>query len=367
MGLSLSHLSLAAYRSYRSLRWEGDQKPIALYGDNGAGKTNILEAVSLLSPGRGMRRALPAELARREQGIGWRITGMIEAAGPHQIVTGAEGEASRTVQIDGKAVTQLALGKLVRLVWLTPAMDRLWMEGASERRRFLDRITLSFAADHAQASATYERAMRERNRLLKDNVQEAAWFDALEHKMAKAGEMLAHNRAHTLRRLTEAQNDAVSAFPRAALMLAGPDGMPEENWDAGMLCEALSRGRARDQAAGRTLTGPHRSDLTALYTDKGMPAQNCSTGEQKALLISLILASARAVAEDYGAPPLLLLDEVAAHLDADRRAALYDEICALGAQAWMTGTGPELFEALGRRAQHLKVIECDEGSRIIPG
>jgi DNA replication and repair protein RecF len=314
-----------------------------------------------------MRRAQGGELARRSQGVGWRISAGVEGDTPHEIVTGAENAGPRTVQIDGKATPQNALGRLVRVVWLTPVMDRLWLEGASERRRFLDRISLSFAPDHADAASSYERAMRERNRLLKDGVREPAWFDALERQMADAGAALSRNRAYSLRRLTEAQDDAISAFPRAALALSDPDGVPEEAWSSDALRQALGEGRSRDQAAGRSLTGPHRSDLSAVYTDKGMEARACSTGEQKALLISLILASARAVADDTGAPPLILLDEVAAHLDADRRAALYDEICALGAQAWMTGTGPELFEDLGARAQQFRVIEEEDGSRVLEG
>ncbi|MEL6584933.1 MAG: DNA replication and repair protein RecF, partial [Pseudomonadota bacterium] len=263
MGLALSSLTLAAFRSYRSLRWEGDARPVALYGNNGAGKTNILEAVSLLSPGRGLRRAQPLEFAQRPEGLGWRIKAMVETDPPHEVQTGAEGEASRSVQIDGKTTSQLALGRLVRVVWLTPAMDRLWLEGAGERRRFLDRLTLSFAPDHAEASSQYERAMRERNRLLKDGVREPAWFDALEEQMAQAGAKIAQNRAQTVVRLTAAQDGAVSQFPRASLALMTPDGFPEEVWDEAGLRQALSEGRYRDQAAGRTLVGPHRADLSA--------------------------------------------------------------------------------------------------------
>jgi DNA replication and repair protein RecF len=204
----------------------------------------------------------------------------------------------------------------------------------------------------------YEKAMRERNRLLKDMVRDAHWYTALESQMAEAGAEITKNRLHAISELTLGQEDAETAFPTAGLTLtnANPIDGPETKET---LIAALSDGRSRDLSAGRTLVGPHRADLTAVYTDKGVSAKDCSTGEQKALLISVILANARAVGRDFGAPPIILLDEVAAHLDATRRAALYEEICALGAQAWMTGTGPELFAELGDRAQYLEVTDND--------
>ncbi len=205
--------------------------------------------------------------------------------------------------------------------------------------------------------------MRERNRLLKDQVRDAAWYDALEAQMAVAGSKLAANRQATIDRLARAQDGAETAFPAADLSLVAGDDQPDAGEEA--LRAALATGRSRDMAAGRTLTGPHRADLAGVYAAKGVEAKLCSTGEQKALLVSLILANARALAEDFGAAPILLLDEVAAHLDENRRAALYDEVCALGAQAWMTGTGPELFTALGERAQWLEVTESGGVSAIM--
>jgi DNA replication and repair protein RecF len=240
-------------------------------------------------------------------------------------------------------------------------MDRLWTEAAEGRRRFLDRMVLSFEPAHGEAVLAYEKAMRERNRLLKDEVRDARWYDALEARMAEAGARIVAHRQAALARVAAAQDGAATAFPAAALAIAGPEPDPPETEAA--LAEALAAGRGRDMAAGRALTGPHRADLTALYAEKGVPAAQCSTGEQKALLLSLVLANARALAQDFGAAPLLLLDEVAAHLDAARRAALYDEVCALGAQAWLTGTGAELFADLGARAQHLAVRE--EGGESI--
>jgi DNA replication and repair protein RecF len=331
---------------------------VAIFGANGAGKTNILEAVSLLSPGRGIRRAAAADLARRDVGIGWKVQADLTSLGHfHELETSFVPDGARQVAINGKSTTQSALGRVLRMLWLVPAMDRLWIEGADGRRRFLDRATLSFEPGHAEISLVYEKAMRERNRLLKDMVRDAHWYRALESQMAAAGLQIQENRRMALSMLQDAQDQSASTFPVSDLTLSNGDlDLPETQSD---YTDALADLRHRDLAAGRTLMGPHRSDLLAVYTDKGAPAQECSTGEQKALLVSLILANARALMSSFGAPPILLLDEVAAHLDANRRAALYDEICELGAQAWMTGTGSELFGELGDRAQYVQVTETE--------
>lgn len=362
-GLFLTELTLSHFRSHRAGRLDLDGRPVALFGPNGAGKTNLLEAVSLFSPGRGMRRASAADMTRRPEALGWKVTGVLRSLHQmHEVEIWAENDAARQVRIDGKAATQLALGRIARVLWLIPAMDRLWIEGADGRRRFLDRMTMSFIPDHADASLTYEKAMRERNRLLKDQVRDAHWYGALESQMARAGTMIHTNRLAAMEMLRAAQAQAETAFPVAELDLQQTEGaMPVTEAD---FLEALRESRFRDLAAGRSLVGPHRSDLYAVYAAKGVPASECSTGEQKALLVSLILANARALSQDFGAPPLLLLDEVAAHLDAGRRAALYDEICALGAQAWMTGTGLELFDTIEARAQVFEVTE-EAGTSVI--
>ncbi|MFW2589590.1 DNA replication/repair protein RecF [Sagittula sp. SSi028] len=354
----LTSLTLSHFRSHKRAVIEVDHRPVAIWGPNGAGKTNLIEAVSLFSPGRGLRRASALEMARRPESLGWKISGdLVGVGGAHEVSFVSEGGAARQVRIDDKPASQVALGRLARAVWLIPSMDRLWIEGADGRRRFLDRLALSFFPDHAQVSLEYEKAMRERNRLLKDAVRDAHWYAALESRMAEAGAAIHLNRRATVARIAQAQAGAETQFPVAALELIQLDGeMPEAAED---LRTALAEGRGRDLQAGRTLIGPHRSDLLGHFAAKGVPAAECSTGEQKALLISLILSNARALAEDVGEPPILLLDEVAAHLDAGRRAALFDEICALGAQAWMTGTGPELFAELGDRAQALEVTEDD--------
>lgn len=366
-GLALTHLRLSHFRSHKATYLETGACPIAIFGPNGAGKTNILEAVSMLSPGRGIRRASADELSRAPENLGWKIEAGLTSLGlGHQIETWAEPGGARQVLIDDKAAPQVALGRILRMVWLVPVMDRLWLEGADGRRRFLDRITLSFFPDHAEVSLAYEKAMRERNRLLKDNIADQGWYRALEGRMAEAGATIIANRHRAILRLRDAQADAETAFPTADLEITTPDaGEPAESADD--LARAFAEGRSRDLAAGRTLTGPHRADLAAVYAAKGVAARQCSTGEQKALLISLVLANARALASEFGAPPIILLDEVAAHLDEHRRAALYDEICALGAQAWMTGTEAGLFAAMGPRAQMIRVSEGQGGSRITEG
>ncbi len=357
-GLFLSELRLSHFRSHRKAVLDLDPRPVAIYGPNGAGKTNILEAISLLSPGRGLRRAVADDLVRRPEGLGWKVSAVLHSLHQvHEVETWAEAGGARVVRIDEKAATQVALGRIARILWLVPSMDRLWIEGADGRRRFLDRITLSFEPTHAEAVLAYEKAMRERNRLLKDMVRDASWYAALEAQMAASGATIWQNRRFAVAQLLDAQEAAETAFPVADLALSQPEGDASEDEEG--LIEAFAEGRARDLAAGRTLIGPHRGDLAATFRAKGVPAKDCSTGEQKALLISLILANGRALARDFGAPPILLLDEVAAHLDATRRAALYDEICALGAQAFMTGTGAELFDELGQRAQYIEVHDAD--------
>ena len=343
---ALLSLTLSHFRSYIRAEIDTEGRSVALHGSNGAGKTNVLEAVSMLSPGRGLRRAGADDISRKPESLGWKVSGFLRAQDrDHDLETFADGGASRTTRIDEKAAPQVALGRIVRIVWLVPVMDRLWTEGADGRRRFLDRIAMSFEPSHADAVLSYEKAMRERNRLLKDQARDPAWYRALESQMARSGSAMQANRYQALLLLISAQEEAETAFPTADLSLQFPDGaeLPDEEED---LLDAIAASRPRDLMAGRTLIGPHRVDLSAIYRRKGVAAKDCSTGEQKALLISLILANARALAHDYASPPILLLDEVAAHLDAGRRASLYEEIEALGCQAWMTGTGPELFDGL---------------------
>lgn len=363
-GGAVTRLVLTDFRNYERMELRVDARPVVLAGPNGAGKTNILEAISLLSPGRGLRGVELAEAGRAGPGEtprAWALAAAIEANGIETLIgtgliAGEDGRLKRTVRINGapaKSANELA-GHL-RLLWLTPAMDRLFIEGASGRRRFLDRLVLSRDAAHGSRVAAYEKAMRERMALLRDGRGDASWLAGLEEQMAETGIAAAAARADTLARLASVMEEAAGAFPIADLALMGD----ADAWLAegtalaaeDRLRDALARSRGRDAEAGRTLVGPHRSDLVVRHRAKGRVAGECSTGEQKALLIAIILAAARADASTGQSAPVLLLDEIAAHLDPMRRAALYDAIDALGVQAWMTGAELGIFDSLRGRAR----------------
>ncbi|HET9185296.1 MAG TPA: DNA replication/repair protein RecF [Solirubrobacterales bacterium] len=369
MRTALTRLTLTDFRSYERAELALDGRPLFLVGPNGAGKTNLLEAVSLLTPGRGLRGASLAEVGRRlpgePRGRAWAVAAAISADGEEtRLGTGVAeaGAPRRTVRLEGETVPPGRLAEHLREVWLTPAQDRLFLEGAGERRRFFDRLVFAAEPAHASHAQSYERALRERMRLLTEGSADAAWLDALEARLAEAGALMAEARARTLSALqAEIAERGERPFPQARLSFAG-------EWEqlaaAGAaiaeietrLLGALKAARPRDAAAGRALTGPHRGDLAVVHTEKDRPAAECSTGEQKALVLNLVLAQAARLARVAGQPsPILLLDEVAAHLDARRRAALFDEIEATGLQAFLTGTDAQLFEALAGRAQGVRV------------
>ncbi|MDR6789992.1 DNA replication and repair protein RecF [Sphingomonas sp. BE138] len=337
----LSRLVLTDVRNHPALTIAPGPGFVVLTGSNGAGKTNVLEAVSLLAPGRGLRRAALGEVARSDGPGGFGIAATL--ADDVTLSTGALAAAPerRVVRINGAPAPATALAERVAVLWLTPAMDRLFTEAAAGRRRFLDRLTLALEPGHARDGARYEAAMRDRNRLLAQPVPDTDWLAALEAQMAQHGAALDAAR----RRTVAALGDALAAQPpgeiaRAAIALDGWTG------DEAALADALRHGRARDAAAGRTLAGPHRADLIVTHVDKARPAATASTGEQKALLLAIVLAHAELVARLGGRAPVLLLDEVAAHLDPVRRAALFARLEPLG-QVWMTGTEPGLFAAIG--------------------
>jgi DNA replication and repair protein RecF len=374
----IHRLTLTHFRNYRgaSLQTRGDM--VVLVGPNGAGKTNCIEAISFLAPGRGLRRATLDDVADNQGDGSWAVSAEVEGAlGLATLGTGIdpqifseegrseEAAASRRCRIDREPVTSAtAFGDHLRMVWLTPAMDGLFMGAASERRRFFDRLVLAIDSQHSSRVSALERSLRSRNRLLEVRNYDDHWCDAIERETAELAVAVAAMRGQTVTRLAamlRARGQA-SAFPSAAIMLDGwmenalisePATAVEDRYR-----EILRNSRARDAAAGRTLDGPHLTDLQVIYAPKNMPARDASTGEQKALLIGLVLAHANLVAEMTGITPLLLLDEVIAHLDPDRRIALFNELAKLGAQVWMTGADPAAFADVGAASE---VFDVDSG------
>lgn len=360
-------LALNDFRGYRATQIAIERSgPVVLTGANGAGKTNMIEAVSLLAPGRGLRRASLDELACSEGHGGWAISAEVEGMlGLATLGTGVEqatdedAARARKCRIDREPVSSAAaFADHLRIVWLTPAMDPLFNGPASERRRFLDRLVLAVDAQHGSRVSALERALRSRNRLLEDPNGDAHWLDAVEHETAEVALAVAAARAETVTRLAGAlarSRDTARAFPSPEIALNG--------WMEQLLAQRsaveiedryrtlLRENRARDAAAGRTLDGPHLSDLSVRHAGKGVPASDCSTGEQKALLIRLVLAHASLITDMTGFAPVLLLDEVVAHLDPSRRTALYKALTGLGGQVWMTGADPAAFAELSGLAE----------------
>jgi len=376
---AINTLTLTDFRSYAHARLETGGASVYLFGANGAGKTNLLEAISLLSPGKGLRGSSLAEVGRRmpgeATGRAWAVAAQVQAGldEPVQLGVGVEvgGATRRIVRIDGETVPPGRLTDHIRPIWLTPAQDRLFLEAAAERRRFFDRLVFAGEPAHAAHANAYDKAQRERMRLLTDAFESGApadpvWLTALEARLAEAGALMAEARARTLIALqAEIDGRGDRPFPQARLSLTGEweklalDGVEFAEIEL-RLATALAAARPRDGAAGRALTGPHRGDLDILHVEKDRPAAECSTGEQKALILNLVLAQAARLSRAESAPnPIVLLDEVAAHLDLTRRAALADEITALKLQAFLTGTDESLFDHLKGRALGVRV--CDAG------
>jgi DNA replication and repair protein RecF len=380
--VAVTRLVLTDFRNYAALRLSVDPAPVVLTGPNGAGKTNLAEALSFLSPGRGLRRARLTEVTRTGAET-WAVAATLTAAhGQTEVGTGLEacpdemgadtGAAPRrVVRIDGApARSANALAGIAVVSWLTPQMDRLFIDGASARRRFLDRLVYGFDGGHARRVAAYEKALRERSRLLREGRGGESWLSALEETIAGHGVAVAAARRDAVSRLGGALEKGFGGlvgaarddvFPRPQVSVSGE----VEDWLASTPAveaesrfrDALAASRGHDLATGGAQTGPHKSDFVVVHAAKGRPAAQCSTGEQKALLIAIVMADARLQAARLGRAPLLLLDEIAAHLDEVRRDALYSEILAIGAQAWLTGTDPGLFEGLAGAAQFLTVRE----------
>ncbi|MER9330907.1 DNA replication/repair protein RecF [Mesorhizobium sp. M0488] len=364
----ISKLTLTNFRNYATLAIDLAPGAVIFSGDNGAGKTNLLEAISFLTPGRGLRRAPYADVAREGGDGGFALHARLDGPdGQVEIGTGVSGgdsagEGGRRVRINGAPARSAEdMLEWLRVVWLTPAMDALFTGPAADRRRFLDRLVLAIDPGHGQRALDYEKAMRGRNRLLTEGSRDDRWFDAIETQMAETGVAIAAARAELVRLLATMIDRLPDSgpFPQADIGLSGdleaeivtaPAVDVEERFR-----RALSDGRDRDRAAGRTLEGPHRSDLVVRHRPKAMPAELCSTGEQKALLVAIVLSHARLTGEMSGMTPILLLDEIAAHLDGGRRAALFSILEELNCQAFMTGTDAALFSSLKGRAQFLTV------------
>ncbi len=364
--VTVNRLKLSDFRNYAELTLDLDGRHVVLTGDNGSGKTNLMEAVSFLSPGRGLRRSAYADVVRKDSENGFTVFAAIEGmAGEASIGTGVDGPgeeaANRRLRINGMAARTIdELSDHLRVLWLTPAMDGLFTGGTSDRRRFLDRLVLSIDPAHGRRVSDFERAMRSRNKLLSEPGWDAGWLAGLEEQIAGLGIALHMARQEMIGLLTGLveHGEVATAFPVPLLGLSGfLDG--EWNRPAGDLEDAfrdiLQKTRARDAAAGRTLDGPHRADLLIRHREKDIEAARCSTGEQKALLVGLVLAHARLTARLTGFAPILLLDEIAAHLDEHRRAILFNIIDGLGGQAFMTGTDASMFSSLDDRAQFFTV------------
>lgn len=371
-GCALRRLTLTNFRSYGDFRLETEAAAVVLTGPNGVGKTNILEAISLLTPGRGLRGARLQAIGRRDGPGGWAAAATVEGPlGTAMLGVGADAVqdgSSRKVQVDGEpAKGQTALAERLAAVWLTPQMDRLFVDGADERRRYLDRLAATFDPAHIGRTTAYRNAMRQRLALLKEGGADARWLDALEAEMAARGVAVAAARAEAAHRLDHAAADGVTAFPRAAVQVVGlvedllADGPALRAEDA--LRARLAADRRRDGDAGVTDAGPHRSDMAVVDRASGMAAADGSTGEQKALLVSLTFAAARMVARAIGMAPLLLLDEAAAHFDPVRRDALFDEALALGGQLWVSGADADQLAPLSGRADWLTLGQS--GDRAI--
>jgi DNA replication and repair protein RecF len=370
--LRLTRLRLTRFRNHRALDLRFGARIAVVTGPNGAGKTNLLEAISLLGPGRGLRGARVSELAEGGSGP-WAVSGGFEdALGPFEIGTGSSEEGSaerRAFFLDGeRAKSQAELAERVAAVWITPQMDRLFQDSASGRRRFLDRLVLALEPHHAREVAAYDTAMANRNRLLGEGRRaDPAWLAALEDAMARHGVAAAASRRALVARLNEAMEGGVAgAFPAARIALQCPACALLDTMPALAAEEALREGwqasRAKDAAAGAAVSGPHRAEVLFTHVEKAQPAGLCSTGEQKALLVSTVLAHAALIGRARGFAPILLLDELPAHLDPGRRAALFDALAALPGQSFLAGTEPLLFQALESKAEFFVL----EGGEIRP-
>ena len=375
---TITDLRLTRFRSHFQSRLTCEERLAVVFGPNGSGKTAILEALSMFAPGRGLRGQTDLDAMRRPDNVGWHVQAQLAGLDvPRVFEAEIRPGGRRRVNVDGDPVSRMRLADEIRIAWLTPLHDRLWTDPAEARRRFLDRMSAAFHPDHARVSSVYGKALRERNHLLREPQPDRRWLDAVEARMAEHGAQVSANRVSTLERIREVPRPVASAFPPCGLAVLGgtaraawergggsPEALQDETWSETELRRALASGRERDMGAGRTLVGPHRSDLAGWLADSGLPLRQSSTGEQKGALIGVALSFARAFSDGLR-PAVLLLDEVAAHLDETRREALLEEISQLGVQVWMTGADPRAFASLGQGANWFALSKADGESRVV--
>ena len=374
---TITDLRLTRFRSHFRSRLRCERRMAVVYGPNGSGKTAILEALSMLAPGRGLRGQPDLDAMRRPDNVGWHVQAQLAGSpGPRTFEAEIRPGGRRTVNVDGDRVSRVRLADEIRIAWVTPLHDRLWTDSAEARRRFLDRMAAAFHPDHARSASGYAKAMRERNQLLREIRPDFGWIEAIEARMAEHGSRVSANRVATLERIRRAQGTVPSAFPACGLAMVGGSAraawercgearecLRDEVWREDELRYVLQSGRSQDVAAGRTMEGPHRCDLAGWLVTSGLPLRQASTGEQKGALISIALSCARALSEEPQ-PAVLLLDEVAAHLDEERRDLLLDEILGLGVQVWMTGADPRAFVSLGREANWFSLSKTGDASQV---
>ena len=358
-GVALKSLALNHFRSYKRGIFNFSPNGSILFGQNGSGKTNMLEAMSLFSPGKGLRKSKNCEISRKPEELGWKIIGIFESVeGLFEIEVFFQPKGEKTILLDGKRIAQSKMNELVKVLWITPQMDRLWTSGASDRRNFIDRISFGFFSNHAKLLSSYEKLIRERNELFRIGSFEKSWMDALEIQIAKFGMEISLNRNKTIKLLNDSTNSQ-SGFPIPKLELLGDDFI-----DKNFYLRKLHNSRKIDSLSCRTSVGPHKSDLKMTYVDKAIDARHCSTGEQKALLISIILSISREIIKDSGKAPILLLDEVGAHLDDQRRRDLINELYKQNVQFFITATELSFFEVGNDEIEYLK-LENDEGKSFM--
>jgi len=355
----LRRLRLRNFRSHESLDLDFNSNFIFFSGPNGIGKTNILEAISLFSPGRGLRFANVDELRAISGAGNWNVFSLFEVEKEFlEIEIGLENNGKKTVRVDGKRKPLIYIGSLLKIIWLTPVMDRLWTGRSAERRRFLDRITMSFFPDHPKDCLFYDRALQQRNQLLKNNEKDVAWFLAIEKQLAEVGYRIDSNRRKVIDILTQAQSirEEESFFPYLEVDLSPPEILNPEDF-----LETLIYNRAKDRISGRTIIGPHRSDLLVRHSAKNIDAKYCSTGEQKSLLLSLFIANALAICHQFGKPPIILLDEIVAHLDQENVKNLFCQLQKIKAQIFATGTERQSFQNLNLDSIFFDLKYTEEG------